>query len=688
MDEKKALIIGIDLENDTSQICYYDRKSREMTSVEFADQSLLYENEYSLNVIFSMENPDTQLIRLIKLLLKTTQLFTKCEEIASICVTLGNFQKQWIDRIQHVFEILGYHYVSFITHNEAYAYYAFNMKKEMWSGGTLLLDFNKDGLFSDELHMSRINHTDIITEEFEKHVNKALCPIIQNKEELAYGDEFLTSLAKVLLNGKKIAAIYLTGEYFDTVELPDNFVKFICIHRRVFAGQNLYVKGAGFYAAKGSDIEVRTFAFGGRNMVTTGMDIGANDAGTNCMLPLIIPGTSWYNANKTYEFLLGSSGEIVLRLIPFEEEKEYFCRIKLDGFLMREDRACRIKVTFEAENEFYGYVTITEMGFGEFTHCSGKVIKQKVPLNYNNMQKDSTVHAISFESPMYPMRHMFGITACKGEKAIEPLELRNIDLKLYSLEELAYYMYHNIYILGDELKSDALISFLRQQVKVYKLADAIEIMVKKHAGLSEIVIRILQYSGIYSAQEIKKISSVLETLNTQNVPERLKARADTYLQNHCFVKAIEDYEKILCEKKDPTLTGIFYAKTYHNVGVAYANMFAFRESVDAFEEAFRIGQHEESKKMAQASKILYELSMEDVENQKEQEISAVNEGEQDFQETIRREIETQMDAALYSAEYKHLEQIHMMKQDGMIAEYYSSLEDMLDSWKNKYRKYL
>ncbi len=690
MDTKKALITGIDLANDTSQICYYDRESREMTSVEFPDGSLLHDNEYSLDAIFSMDETEKlmQIKKLLQLLLTAVRTVTGIEKLQTICITMDDFNKERASIIGGILEKAGYCDVAFITHNESYACYAFNRKKEMWSGGTLLFDFNKKGFYSDELHLSNINHSDIITEEYQKHVDIALCPVIRGEKSLTTADEFLTRLAKELLNSKKISTIYLTGEFFDDVELPENFIAFICNHRRVFAGQNLYAKGACCQAAKKAGIEdVRTLAFGGRNMITTGLDLVVNEVGTNRLLSMVKPGTSWYNAVYEGEFLVESAQDIVLRLLPFEDGKEYFEHIILDGFPCRNDRSMRVRINFEAENEFFGYLTVTDLGFGEFEQATQKTIRQKIELNYSAIPERKMIRRISFEDAEYPLRKKCGLIGCKKTHIGKPLLLQAIDLRIYTLEELAYYMFHNVYLLGDEFGSEQFLSFLREELKVKKLADTIEKMIKIRAGLAEIVIAVLKYSGIYSAQEIASISDVLDTLNTQNVYERICARADSYLKNRCYLKAMQDYKQILTGKKDPSLSGLFYAKVWHNMGVACASMFAFDHAVKYFEEAYRVGQHEESHRMALAAREMYKLAQENTTKAGNTDAAVLVE-DAEILESVKDEIEKNMNQALYTEEYKNLEKIHQLKQNGMVGQYYDSLEGLLESWKHEYRKFL
>ena len=75
----------------------------------------------------------------------------------------------------------------------------------------------------------------VLTEEFAQSKGAA---------DLDMLSDILTQDADKLIGKKAASSVYLTGRGFDTTRLPDAFLKCICNRHRLFAGQNLYVKGA------------------------------------------------------------------------------------------------------------------------------------------------------------------------------------------------------------------------------------------------------------------------------------------------------------------------------------------------------------------------------------------------------------------------------------------------------------
>jgi len=274
---------------------------------------------------------------------------------------------------------------------------------------------------------------------------------------------------------------------------------------------------------------------------------------------------------------------------------------------------------------------------------------------------------------------MSGLILCRTKEAESPYYISNMDLKIYSLEELCYYIYNNIYLIGIDLVDNKLVEFIRYEIKEEELADKLDHFVKEKAGLAEIVITILKYVDYYNLSEIEDIREILLTLDTQNVLERLKARADSFLDNKCYFSAMKNYGNIMNRKKDSTLPGIFYAKVHHNMGVAYANLYLFKQSIDFFNEAYKIGQHEESLKCRMVAE---KLALGN-------DFGHTNDFNDDSEElyVLNREIETLMDNATYSEEYKELVHIHSLKNDGHISESYKAIDVILDEWKRQYTKF-
>lgn len=264
---------------------------------------------------------------------------------------------------------------------------------------------------------------------------------------------------------------------------------------------------------------------------------------------------------------------------------------------------------------------------------------------------------------------------CRGKQTDRPLVIEGTGMRLYTAEELCYYIYNNIYLIGQDFINGRLIEFLRQTGEE-ELSERVRGLYEKRAGLAEILVTILKTVDYYSVSDIEKIRETLNTLGRQNVCERLKSRGDGYLANECFFSAVKCYDSIINEYKGNGLSGSEYAKVYHNLGTAYARMFLYNKAAKYYDEAYRIGQHEESKKCSIAANMLADRNS-----------GPINVDATEEEYVISREIETLMDNARYSDEYRQLEQIDALKQQGEIQSFNNAIDSKLAKWKNDYMKY-
>lgn len=268
------------------------------------------------------------------------------------------------------------------------------------------------------------------------------------------------------------------------------------------------------------------------------------------------------------------------------------------------------------------------------------------------------------------------IILCRGQRTDKPYVTPQTDVKLYSAEELCYYIYNNIYLIGQDLIDDNLIEFL-QAVGEGELAARVKKLKESGASLAQILVTILKSIDYYSVAEIEQLKEILNTLGKQSVCERLKARGDGYLNAKFYFAAISCYESIIKDYKGKDLLAADYAKVYHNLGTAYARMFMYEKAVEYYDEAYRLGQHEESKKCSIAASIMAKKDKE-----------PVNVDVQEDEYVVQRELETLMDNARYSDEYRELEDIDRLKGDGNLTQFNQAIDAKLTSWVANLKRYV
>ena len=270
---------------------------------------------------------------------------------------------------------------------------------------------------------------------------------------------------------------------------------------------------------------------------------------------------------------------------------------------------------------------------------------------------------------------MAGLILCRTRYAQRPYYISNMGVNIYSLEELCYYIYNNIYLIGTDLFDEGLTDYISGELGEKELAEQLEFLITENAGLSELVMTVLRYVDYYSEEEIDALAGTIESLDTQNASERLKLRADNFLSNKRYSNAVHNYEIIVYGQKDINLSDDFYGNVWHKMGVAYAGMIEFGDAVQCFKRAYALNGNDESLKASFAAEYLSGRKR-----------PADSEDEQSY--AAYREIETIMDHAPEEAGYEAVKKAFELRDNGQADEYNAAVNDIIDNWKFEYRNYI
>lgn len=266
---------------------------------------------------------------------------------------------------------------------------------------------------------------------------------------------------------------------------------------------------------------------------------------------------------------------------------------------------------------------------------------------------------------------MGGLILCRSEEAQKPYYISSLGIYVYSLEELCYSIYNNIYLISSDFVDDKLIDFIRNETKDKWLSDELTFLKEKKAGLREMVITILLYVDYYTKKEVDELRTLIDNLSTLGIEERLKRRADNFLMNKKYDCAIKNYANILNEKEH-AMRDDFYGNVFHNTGVAYGKLFLFEQAAECFKMAYQLNNREESLKEYYMAAALAGIKTEEELNDEELKTVCMNE-----MDAVTREI-------MNSEEYIEIAQIGRLRSEGNFAEYNIRLKNVFDKWKADY----
>ena len=153
---------------------------------------------------------------------------------------------------------------------------------------------------------------------------------------------------------------------------------------------------------------------------------------------------------------------------------------------------------------------------------------------------------------------MSGYILCQTKKAQHPYFIENISMNIYSIEELCYYLYHNLYLADHTVFNEELCNWLRDELEL-----------------------------VHLAAKLKRFNSRIVTYGKEKATVRQKRKGDALTENGMYVNAIRVYQKLLEREDLSEQRKGFAASVRYNLGCAYSYLFQMEKAQECFLEAYR-----------------------------------------------------------------------------------------------------
>lgn len=181
-----------------------------------------------------------------------------------------------------------------------------------------------------------------------------------------------------------------------------------------------------------------------------------------------------------------------------------------------------------------------------------------------------------------------GYVLCQLPRAEAPYYIENISTNIYSMEELCYYMYQNIYLLDESIINASLCFWLRDELGLSKLGKKLLSLLDDNAGVGDFILPIFREINYLNYNEFKEISRKLKELGEQPEGVRLKLKGDYLFHHEKYVNAIHVYTEALQRTQSDNMGLQFDGSIYNNMGCTYARLFQTDEAYECFEHAYKI----------------------------------------------------------------------------------------------------
>lgn len=183
---------------------------------------------------------------------------------------------------------------------------------------------------------------------------------------------------------------------------------------------------------------------------------------------------------------------------------------------------------------------------------------------------------------------MGSLILCHNKKASQPYKITRIHRKIYTIEELCYYLCNNLYLIDYTIMNDKICEWLYTELDMTELARELLDLIQKNGSIEQFVLKILEYAKIYSSSEMEHIRNVLNRLKDQKEIERRKYKADNLLESGEYESAILVYLSILQDETDESVGERFYGKVYGCLGTAYGRELLYEQAAAMYRKAYEI----------------------------------------------------------------------------------------------------
>lgn len=282
---------------------------------------------------------------------------------------------------------------------------------------------------------------------------------------------------------------------------------------------------------------------------------------------------------------------------------------------------------------------------------------------------------------------MQGLRLC-SRQSDTPYYIQSLDIHIYSIEELAYYLYQHTFFVEDSFFSASLVTYIRQDLEMPKLAKKLEYMIEQQGRLKELMLAVIEASGYYDEEERAAFMERVNALVQKTEPERMKLQAEFLYKNGKIADSEKRLQDIL--KSAEQMEPLFLAGIYYDLGKIKMQRFLFQEGRELFAKAYGYCQEELFGRALVRSLLMmfdYEGETKDaLVNLVKEHLGVVEVSEALIVETV----DEVKKLALYSEmtpEYETIESLGKQLDSKHLDTYYQGVQVLVEEWKCSYRRF-
>lgn len=179
------------------------------------------------------------------------------------------------------------------------------------------------------------------------------------------------------------------------------------------------------------------------------------------------------------------------------------------------------------------------------------------------------------------------VIVCSGKLADNPYIIKEVGKKLYSIEEICYYVGTNVYSIDLSFFSPELIKFIKDELKLPVVASKLKSLVSGNYLLNDVITALFCSCDLYSKEEILKIIGLVKSLAEMPAWERKAYIGYKKLSEGKYLLALKYFRGTL---KEESLAANDYGVVLRAMGICLIHVSSFKEAADCFYKAYKYTQ--------------------------------------------------------------------------------------------------
>lgn len=173
---------------------------------------------------------------------------------------------------------------------------------------------------------------------------------------------------------------------------------------------------------------------------------------------------------------------------------------------------------------------------------------------------------------------------CQKKTAQVPFSLENAAVRIFTLEEVCYFIRENMDLAQKEFMREEFLIWLTKELCMPSLAQRLELYWRRK-NVDLFMESLLKASGYLTQDEIKEVCHGIHEIQNLTPIQYEKIMADRLVQNGMYAAAVQKYRTILTLEEIRREKPSFKGKVWNNLGTAYSRMFLFEEAMLCYEQA-------------------------------------------------------------------------------------------------------